>query len=106
MVFGKNRDRGIRMNGTQPEVIRLGSETGLNENDCLVHDAQLKDPSVAFMLARMEHPEFPQPIGIFRNVQRETYEDLLARQIEQAVSRQGRGQLHQLIHSGDMWTVE
>jgi 2-oxoglutarate/2-oxoacid ferredoxin oxidoreductase subunit beta len=106
MVFGKARDRGIRMNGTQPEVVRLGPETGLNENDCLVHDARLKDPSVAFMLARMEHPEFPQPIGIFRDVERETYEDLLARQIEQAVSRQGRGQLHKLIHSGDMWTVE
>ncbi|HZI18610.1 MAG TPA: 2-oxoacid:ferredoxin oxidoreductase subunit beta [Pyrinomonadaceae bacterium] len=106
MVYGKNRDKGIRMNGTQPEVIQLGPETGLTEDDCLVHDAGLKDPSVAFMLARMEHPDFPQPIGIFRDVERETYEDLLARQIEQAVSRQGRGQLHKLIHSGDMWTVE
>jgi 2-oxoglutarate/2-oxoacid ferredoxin oxidoreductase subunit beta len=106
MVFGKNRDRGIRMNGTQPEVIQLGAETGLNENDCLVHDARLRDPSVAFMLARMEHPNFPQPVGIFRDVERETYEDLLAHQIEAATAKQGRGQLHKLIHSGDMWTVE
>ncbi len=106
MVFGKNRDRGIRMNGTRPEVIELGSETGLNENDCLVHDVHIEDPSVAFMLGRMEHPEFPQPVGIFRDVQRETYEDLLAHQIEESVARQGRGQLHKLIHSGDMWVVE
>ncbi|HEX8352615.1 MAG TPA: 2-oxoacid:ferredoxin oxidoreductase subunit beta [Pyrinomonadaceae bacterium] len=106
MVFGKNRDRGIRMNGTRPEVIQLGPETGLNENDCLVHDAQIEDPSVAFMLARMEQPEFPQPVGIFRDVQRETYENLLAQQIEQSVARQGRGQLQKLIHTGDMWVVE
>jgi 2-oxoglutarate/2-oxoacid ferredoxin oxidoreductase subunit beta len=106
MVFGKNRDRGIRMKGTLPEVIRLGPETGLTEDDCLVHDMHEKDPSVAFMLARMEYPDFPQPVGIFRDVERPTYEDLMEQQIEEAVSRQGRGQLHKLIHSGDMWTVE
>src|ERR1051325_10082402 len=106
MVFGKNRDRGIRMNGARPEVIQLGGETGLNENDCLVHDVGIEDPSVAFMLGRMEQPDFPQPVGIFRDVRRETYEDLMARQIEDSVSRTGRGQLHKLIHSGDMWVVE
>jgi len=106
MVFGKNRDKGIRMKGTLPEVIHLNSETGLTENDCLVHDAHEKDASVAFMLARMEFPAFPQPVGIFREVGRDTYEDLMAHQIEQAVSRQGRGDLHKLIHSGDMWVVE
>ena len=82
MVFGKNRDKGIRMNGTRPEVIQLGSETGLGENDCLVHDVNIEDPSVAFMLGRMEQPEFPQPVGIFRDVHRETYENLMAQQIE------------------------
>jgi 2-oxoglutarate ferredoxin oxidoreductase subunit beta len=66
----------------------------------------IEDSSVAFMLARMEQPEFPQPVGIFRDVRRETYEDLLAHQIEESVARSGRGQLHKLIHSGDMWVVE
>jgi 2-oxoglutarate ferredoxin oxidoreductase subunit beta len=106
MVFGKNRDRGIRMNGALPEVIELNAETGLSESDCLVHNMHEKDPSVAFMLARMEFPGFPQPVGIFRDVERETYEDLMAQQIEQSVARVGRGQLHKLIHSGDMWVVE
>ncbi|MCA1634339.1 MAG: 2-oxoacid:ferredoxin oxidoreductase subunit beta [Acidobacteria bacterium] len=106
MVFGKNREKGIRMNGALPEVIQLGPETGLNENDCLVHNAGEHDPSVAFMLARMEFPNFPQPVGIFRDVQRETYEDLLAGQIETAIAKQGRGQLEKLIHSGDMWVVD
>jgi len=106
MVFGAKRDRGIRMSGTRPEVIELNAETGLTEDDCLVHDVHEKDPSVAFMLARMEYPDFPQPVGIFRDIQRDTYEDLLAAQIADAVARQGAGDLEKLINSGDTWTVE
>ncbi|HYO63994.1 MAG TPA: 2-oxoacid:ferredoxin oxidoreductase subunit beta [Pyrinomonadaceae bacterium] len=106
MVFGKNREKGIRMNGAQPEVIELNAETGLTENDCLVHDVHLKDPSVAFMLARMEYPDFPQPVGIFRAVERATYEDLLEGQIEAVVAKSGRGSLDKLINSGDTWVVE
>jgi 2-oxoglutarate ferredoxin oxidoreductase subunit beta len=71
-----------------------------------VHDITLKDPSVAFMLARMEQPDFPQPVGIFRAIQRDTYEDMMSAQIEAAINKQGRGQLEKLIYSGDMWTVE
>jgi 2-oxoglutarate/2-oxoacid ferredoxin oxidoreductase subunit beta len=106
MVFGKNRDKGIRMNGAHPEVVQLGAETGLNENDLLVHDIHLKDPSVAFMLARMEQPAFPQPVGIFRAVERATYEDMMTEQITAAISKSGPGSLEKLINSGDMWTVE
>ena len=106
MVFGKNKDRGIRMKGTLPEVVELNSETGLTADDCLVHDTHVEDPSVAFMLARMEHPRFPQPVGIFRDVQRESYESLMVGQIEASVARHGRGSLEKLINSGDMWVVE
>jgi 2-oxoglutarate ferredoxin oxidoreductase subunit beta len=106
MVFGKNRDKGIRMNGAHPEVVELGGETGLNENDLLVHDIHLKDPSVAFMLARMEQPLFPQPLGIFRAVERDTYEDMMTAQIEAAIAKSGPGSLEKLINSGDMWVVE
>ncbi len=106
LVFGKNRDRGIRMNGARPEVVQLGGDMGLNEKDLLVHDIHLADPSVAFMLARMEYPEFPQPVGVFRAVTRDTYEDMMSAQIAAAIAKSGPGDLHQLIHSGDTWIVE
>jgi 2-oxoglutarate ferredoxin oxidoreductase subunit beta len=105
MIFGKEHNQGIRMNGAHPEVVRIG-ENGITADDILVHDIYLKDPSVAFMLARMEQPSFPQPVGIFRAVERDTYEDLMAAQIETAINKQGAGQLEKLIYSGDMWTVE
>jgi 2-oxoglutarate ferredoxin oxidoreductase subunit beta len=105
MVFGKNRDKGIRMNGALPEVVTIG-ENGITENDLLVHDINEKDPSVAFMLARMEQPEFPQPVGIFRTIDRPTYEDMMVDQIGAAIAKTGPGSLEKLINSGDTWIVE
>jgi len=105
MIFGKDANRGIRMKGALPEVVTIG-ENGVTEADLLVHDIYLEDPSVAFMLARMEQPDFPQPVGIFRAVQRATYEDLMTNQINEAIAKSGPGSLDKLIHSGDTWIVE
>ena len=105
MVFGKNRDKGIRMHGALPEVVTIG-ENGVTENDLLVHDIYLKDPSVAFMLARMEQPEFPQPVGIFRMIERPTYEEMMVDQIDASIAKSGPGSLEKLINSGDTWIVE
>src|SRR5437764_1605601 len=105
MVFGKDRKQGIRMNGALPEIVTIG-ENGITENDLLVHDIYLKDPSVAFMLARMEQPGFPQPVGIFRATERATYEDMMVGQIDAAIAKSGPGSLEKLINSGDTWIVE
>ncbi|HEX8636266.1 MAG TPA: 2-oxoacid:ferredoxin oxidoreductase subunit beta [Pyrinomonadaceae bacterium] len=105
MIFGKERNRGIRMNGAQPEVVTIG-ENGITVDDLLVHDIHLKDPSVAFMLARMEYPDFPQPVGIFRAVERDTYEDMMEAQITAAIEKQGAGNLEKLINSGETWVVQ
>src|SRR6476620_3778043 len=105
MIYGKERNKGIRMNGAHPEVVTIG-ENGITENDLLVHDIYLKDPSVAFMLARMEQPDFPQPVGIFRAVERATYEDMMVGQIAAAIAKSGPGSLAKLLNSGDTWVVE
>jgi len=105
MLFGKDRQHGIRMNGAHPEVVTIG-ENGITESDILVHDIYLPDPSVAFMLARMEQPNFPQPVGIFRAVERKTYEDMMSDQIDAAITKLGPGSLEKLINSGDTWVVD
>src|SRR5687768_3493102 len=105
MIFGKDRNQGIRMNGAHPEVVTIG-ENGITEADILVHNINLDDPSVAFMPARMEQPDFPQPVGIFRAVTRPSYDQMMAEQIDSAIAKSGPGTLDKLIYSGDMWTVE
>ena len=88
-----------------PGVVRPG-ENGITEADILIHDINLIDPSVAFMLARMEQPDFPQPVGIFRAVDRPSYDQMLVDQIDTAIAKSGPGSLEKLIYSGDMWIVE
>jgi len=105
MIFGKERDKGVRLNGLRPEVVKIG-EDGVTEGDLLVHDETLADPTIAFMLSRMEHPEYPVPVGVIRAVERPTYDELMAKQLDDAVAKEGQGDLAELYREGDTWTVE
>ncbi len=101
MIFGKARDKGIRMNGLRAEVVQLGN--GITEADLLVHDRH--DPVIAYLLARMTPPEFPTPIGVIYEAERPVYEDGVHAQIAAARSRPGAANLNKLLRSGDVWTV-
>jgi 2-oxoglutarate/2-oxoacid ferredoxin oxidoreductase subunit beta len=104
LIFGKNRDKGIRLNGMQPEVVELGK--GISEDDLLFHDEKAPEPTLAYLLSRMSHPDFPEPIGIFRSVDAPRYEELMSEQIEKARKTRGPGDLQALFNSGETWTVE
>ncbi len=104
MVFGKERDKGLRLNGMKIEVVQLGN--GITESDLLVHDETREDPSIAFLLSRMEWPEYPVPLGVLRAVQKPTYDELMTQQIEEAIAKEGEGDLREIFLEGDTWTVE
>ncbi len=104
LIFGANRDKGIRLNGMDPEVVTLGR--GITEDDLLFHDEQAPEPSLAYLLSRMRNPEFPEPIGVFRAVEHPRYDLELNRQVEAAKQSKGPGNLDKLFNSGDTWTVE
>ncbi|MDX2000183.1 MAG: 2-oxoacid:ferredoxin oxidoreductase subunit beta [Thermoanaerobaculia bacterium] len=103
LVFGKNRDRGIRLNGFEPEVIEFAN--GYSEADCLVWDEHAKSPALAFLIAQLEGPNFPTPIGVFRQLELPAYETGVVGQIEHEIERSGPGKLEDLLHAGDTWTV-
>jgi len=104
LIFGKNRDKGNLLNGTEPEVVQLGN--GITEDDLLFHDEKAEEPTHAYLLSRMRHPEFPEPIGVFRAVERPTYEAEVNRQTEIAREKRGEGDLAALFETGDTWVVE
>ena len=103
LIFGKNRDKGIRLNGLTPEVVDLAAG-GVSQDDLLFHDEQAESAYV-HLLTQMRHPRFPEPIGVFRDVPTEVFEDQVRGQIEAAVAKRGLGDLQQLFHSGDTWQV-
>ena len=104
MIYGKERDKGLRFNGLDIEVVQLGD--GITEADLLVHDEARENPSIAFLLSRMDYPDFPVPVGVIRAVRRPTYDELMTQQIEQAIAAEGEGDLNEIFHEGDTWTVE
>jgi len=103
LVFGANREKGIRLRGLEPEVVTLGN--GVTEADLLVHDEKTQQPSLAYLLSRMHYPEFPEPIGVFRAVQRPIYDEQLNVQLDTARQKDGPGDLDRLFSSGEPWTV-
>jgi 2-oxoglutarate ferredoxin oxidoreductase subunit beta len=75
------------------------------ESDLIVHDATLADPSYAFALSRLDSYDFTHtPIGVFRSVERGSYDDAMAAQIETARAG-GEGDLSKLLSGHDTWEV-
>jgi len=101
LIFGKNRDKGIKMNGMRPEVVALGPN-GASEKDLVVHDES--NLSLAFMLGNFE-PPMPTPVGVFYAVSRPTYDAAMNQQLEEAKTKQGPGNLAKLMQKGDTWSV-
>ncbi len=106
LIFGKNRDKGIRMNGLELEVVTIGAG-GVTEADLLVHNENDPNPLYAFALSRMDSLEgFPTPIGVLRGVEgTPRYEDLINNQIKEVQAKRGKGDLAKLLRSGDTWEV-
>jgi 2-oxoglutarate ferredoxin oxidoreductase subunit beta len=103
MIFGKNRDKGIRHNGLNIEVVTLND--GVSEDELLRHDEHCENPSLAFQLSRMHYPELPTPLGVFRDVEKPVYEEMMMDQLRQTSEKLGAGTLESLFAAGDTWTV-
>lgn len=104
MIFGKNRDKGIKLNGTSLELINLSDK--VKQEELLIHDQNNPNPSIANMLAQMSPPDFPVPIGVFRSINLPTLEELVYQQIDGAKTKLGQGDLHTLLNSGDTWEIK
>ena len=108
MIFGAEKNKGIRLNGLRPEVVTIG-ENGVSVADLWVHDETDPDATRTQILSRMWWPDFPVPVGVFRRVPRPTHDQLLIEQIDGAkAARAAKGpvDLQKLLASGETWTVE
>lgn len=101
MVFGKERDKGIRANGFALEVVTLGD--GVSEADLVVHDQT--NHALAYLLSQMTFPDFPVPVGIIYQSDAPVYEQEVMAQVEAAKAKR-EPDLQSLFYSDDTWTVE
>jgi 2-oxoglutarate ferredoxin oxidoreductase subunit beta len=108
LIFGKDRNRGIRLQGLDPEVVRLGG--GITSDDLLIHDEKAVQPTLAYLLSRMtydpdEELSFPEPVGVFRAVEQPTHGAQIDEQVETSIKMRGKGKLQDLLTGDETWTV-
>jgi len=107
LIFGADRDRGIRANGLRLEVVELGN--GVSESDLLVYDKHAPTAGMALLLAAngCEGGDFPLPTGMFRQVERPSYETSMDAQVAAAEAKAGgeKPSLDDLFNQGDTWTI-
>ena len=85
------------------ETADLGGETPV------VHDAGVDDPAYAFALSRLSGSDLgTTPIGVFRNVSRPSYDEIVQKQLMDAKA-QATGtpdqMLGELLTAADTWTI-
>ena len=88
--FGAEQEFGVTMNEFgEAEIVRVDD---VGEDHLVVHDERRPDPSLAFALSRLaDHPTTPTPVGVFRAVDRPTYEGEMQRQLVDASAKQRPG---------------
>jgi 2-oxoglutarate/2-oxoacid ferredoxin oxidoreductase subunit beta len=99
--FGEEREKGVRQRSDgSVEIVEPTDDSAL-----LVHDAHHAEPSAAFALSRLTQSTVnATPIGIFRDVERPVYDDLMAEQLDAAREKQV-GDIATLLQAGDTWTI-
>lgn len=106
LTFGQEKNKGIRLDGLRPEVVEINSE--LSVNDLWIHDE--KDLNKAQMLVRMfddptKENHLPRPFGVFYDVERPCYENVMEQQIAEA--KTGReANLDTLLRGKEIWEIQ
>ena len=103
LIFGKDRNQGIRVKNLDPEVVAIAN--GITVNDLLRHDERAVEPTRAFLLSRLIGPEYPECLGVLRAVERPTFDGQLHELIRVARRSKGPGQLDALLAGDETWTV-
>lgn len=98
--FGENLSRGIRLQGTRPAIVEDAAD-----GDLLVHDSKQEDPTYAYLLSRMHHPELPVPFGVFRDTTRPSYDSMVRDRMNEMKSRTKKT-VQDVLAGNNTWDVK
>lgn len=102
MIFGKERNMGLVLNGLKLEVVTIG-ENGVTEEDILVHDAKCEDNTLQQMLVKLE---YPLVTGIIRSYEDETFEEREEKLTQSIKSGSHFKTVDELFISGETYEVK
>lgn len=104
LVFGKGQDKAFKLKGLRPEIVDLKSVK--DQSELITHNEKEPSPHYAYMLTQMTYPEMPVPFGVFRAIEKPTYDEMMDNQVKEAVKKKGKGDLKSLIYGDETWTVK
>lgn len=102
MIFGKERNKGVVLNGLKLEVVTIG-ENGVTEQDLLVHDAEEQDPTMHQMLVRSE---YPLVTGVIRSYPDVTFEERVDELTAAVKANSSFSKTDDLFFSGETYEVK
>lgn len=105
MIFGKERDKGLILDGLGLKVVKIG-ENGITKADILIHNAEQPDPGVHMMLVNMKAPDMPVALGVIRSVKDHTYDDQVRDQLFEVRIQAKIFTVDGLLNSGETWDVK
>ena len=101
IVFGTEGSMCVIMERAEAKIVETAS---VDASQIVVHDAT--NASLAYALSRLSHtPTGITPLGVFRSVERPTYDDGVNQQLVEAQAQKGPGNIDDLIRSLGTWTV-
>jgi 2-oxoglutarate ferredoxin oxidoreductase subunit beta len=108
LIFGKDRNKGVRLHGLMPEVVKLTG--GITVDDLVIHDEKAEEPTLAYLLSRMTHVpgdelSFPEVLGVLRAIDEPAHHFLVEKQMQEAMAKRGKGDLQELLTGDETWTV-
>ena len=105
MIFGKDGNKGLVLNGLKVEVVEIG-KNGVTEADILVHDAHSKDNTLHSILARLTRPNYPVVFGVIRDVDEPTFDQGIIDQIAHVKKSSDLKNVDELLMSGETWEIK
>ena len=105
MIFGKDRNKGLVLDGWKLKVVEIGVD-GVTEDDILVHDPYADNLGLQMMLADMKWPDYPVALGVIRDVAEPTYDEAVAEQCAAVTAKARIHSVDELLGSGATWKVE
>ena len=104
MIFGKDLNKGLMLDGFNLKVVTIG-ENGIKASDILVHDASCEDTTLHLKLALMEGPDMPVAVGVIRDVEEETYDAAMEAQMIAIQAKSKIKTFDDLIATCEQWDM-
>jgi len=104
MIFGKDANKGIVLDGLKLRAVTIG-EGGYTIENILVHDAHEQDNTLHLMLAMMGG-ELPVALGVIRDIEAPVYDQCVAEQIAEVKAKKPVAKLRDFLMQGEVWEVK